>query len=216
MPHGICLVKMVFDQSKNHLTIVLTNQNDWSKILVEITSQKCQPKLSKKVHGLVTMDMFKTICPKWLRDFLMLVQNGVLKPKFIVKKIRNFSIVSICDIFIYNTQNTLNELLFMRHKLPWISFVHICIFAPCIVMVVLPCTTSKIKQGVHHTVALPFTLKLILRQKKNYGNSNISPWKNIILKKSSKRNQNPSRYYNSIIHFKFQHQPKYHLSKIFI
>jgi hypothetical protein len=35
--------------------------------------------------------------------------------------------------------------------------------------------------------------------------------KNIIFpKKSSKRNQNPSRYYNSIIHnLKFQHKPKY-------
>jgi hypothetical protein len=38
-------------------------------------------------------------------------------------------------------------------------------------------------QGVCHTVALPFTLKSILRQKKNYGNSNISPCKNIIFKK---------------------------------
>jgi hypothetical protein len=38
-------------------------------------------------------------------------------------------------------------------------------------------------------------LKSILRQKKkNYRNSNISPCKNIILKKSSKGNQNPSRY----------------------
>jgi hypothetical protein len=36
------------------------------------------------------------------------------------------------------------------------------------------------------------------RQKKNYENSNISPCKNVIFKKSSKRNQNPSRYYNSI------------------
>jgi hypothetical protein len=38
------------------------------------------------------------------------------------------------------------------------------------------------KQGVYHTVALPFTLKIILRKKKNYGNSNISPCKNIIFK----------------------------------
>jgi hypothetical protein len=38
--------------------------------------------------------------------------------------------------------------------------------------------------GVSHTVALPFTLKSILiRQKKNYENSNISPCKNIIFKK---------------------------------
>jgi hypothetical protein len=35
-------------------------------------------------------------------------------------------------------------------------------------------------QGVCHTMALPFTLNSILRQKKkNYGNSNISPCKNI-------------------------------------
>jgi hypothetical protein len=43
-------------------------------------------------------------------------------------------------------------------------------------------------------MALPFTLKIILRQKKNYGNPNISPCKSIILKKYSKKNQNPSRY----------------------
>jgi hypothetical protein len=65
-------------------------------------------------------------------------------------------------------------------------------------------------------VALPFTLKSILRQKKDYENSNISPCKNIIFTKSSKRNQNPSRYYNSITNLKFQDKPKYHLSKILI
>ncbi len=41
--------------------------------------------------------------------------------------------------------------------------------------------------------------------------------KNIIFKKNpSKRNQNPSRYYNSITNLKFHHKPKYHLSKILI
>jgi hypothetical protein len=42
--------------------------------------------------------------------------------------------------------------------------------------------------------------------------------KYINLQKSSKRNPNPSRYYyNSIItNLKFQHKPKYHLSKILI
>jgi hypothetical protein len=68
-----------------------------------------------------------------------------------------------------------------------------------------------LKQGVGHMVALPFTVKSILSQKKNYGNSNISQWKNIILKKSSKRSQNPSRYYNSITNFKLRHKKKYHL-----
>jgi hypothetical protein len=74
------------------------------------------------------------------------------------------------------------------------------------------------QQGVCHTSALPFRFKSILRQKKNYRNSNISPCKNVIFKKSSsKRNQNPSRYYNSITNLKFQqHKPKYHLSKILI
>jgi hypothetical protein len=45
-------------------------------------------------------------------------------------------------------------------------------------------TSSHSKQGLCHNVALPFTLKGILRPKKNYENSNISPWKNIIFKKS--------------------------------
>ncbi len=71
------------------------------------------------------------------------------------------------------------------------------------------------KKRVCHTLALPFILKSITRQrKKNYGNSNISPCKNIVFKKSSERNQNPSRYYNSIItNLKFQQNPKYHLKK---
>jgi hypothetical protein len=72
------------------------------------------------------------------------------------------------------------------------------------------------KQGVCHTVALPFALKSVLRQKKYYKNSNISPCKNIIFKESSKRNQNPSSYYNSVTNLKFEHKPKYHLSKILI
>jgi len=70
-----------------------------------------------------------------------------------------------------------------------------------------------VEQGVCHIVALPFTLKSIFRKKKNYGNSNISPCKNII---SKKKPPNPSRYHNSITNLKFQHMPKSHLSKILI
>ncbi len=36
------------------------------------------------------------------------------------------------------------------------------------------------------------------------------------LENSFKRNQNPSRYYNSVANLKFQHKPKNHLSKILI
>jgi hypothetical protein len=77
------------------------------------------------------------------------------------------------------------------------------------------CTT---KESLTSGMALPFTLKSILRQKNNYGNSNLSPCKNILIfQKSSERNQNPSRYYNSIItNLKFRNKPKYHLSKILI
>jgi hypothetical protein len=41
---------------------------------------------------------------------------------------------------------------------------------------------SQNKPGLCHTMALPFTLKSILRQKKNNENSNISPCRNIIFK----------------------------------
>jgi hypothetical protein len=51
------------------------------------------------------------------------------------------------------------------------------------------------QHGVCHTVAFPFTLKSISREEKNYENSNISPCKDTIFKKSSKRNKNPSRSY---------------------
>jgi hypothetical protein len=71
-------------------------------------------------------------------------------------------------------------------------------------------------QGVCHTMSLPFTLKIILKQKKKYVNSNIFTMQKYNLQKSFKRNQNPSRYYNSKTNFKFQHKLKYHFSKILI
>jgi len=79
---------------------------------------------------------------------------------------------------------------------------------------------SHLQQGVCHIVALPFTLKSILMQKKRIMESQIFHHAKIYQssKKSSKRNQNPSRYYyNSIItNLKFQYKPNYHLSKILI
>jgi hypothetical protein len=65
------------------------------------------------------------------------------------------------------------------------------------------------QQGVCHTVALPFTLKSILREKKNYEISNISACKNIIFKKNPlKETKNPSRYHNSITNLKVSTQAK--------
>jgi len=47
--------------------------------------------------------------------------------------------------------------------------------------------TKLKKKAKARSVVLPFRLKRILRQRKNSGNSNISPCKNIIFKKSSKK-----------------------------
>jgi hypothetical protein len=45
-------------------------------------------------------------------------------------------------------------------------------------------TSKPTKEGVCHTVALPLTLKSILRQKRKYENSNISSCKIIIFRKT--------------------------------
>jgi len=68
-------------------------------------------------------------------------------------------------------------------------------------------------RGVSHC-GLAIYIKKYLMAKEELCNSNISPCKNIIFRKSSKRNQNLSRYYNLITNLKFQHKPKFHLSKI--
>jgi len=69
----------------------------------------------------------------------------------------------------------------------------------------------SLTRGVSHC-GLVIYIEKHVRQKKNYGNSYISPCKNIIFRNSSKKNQNPSRYYNSGTNLKFQHKPKYHPS----
>jgi hypothetical protein len=85
-------------------------------------------------------------------------------------------------------------------------------YLPSCIRCILESTETR---GVSHCgLAIYIKKKCISMQKMNYGNSNISPFKNIIFKKSSKGNQNPSRYYNSITKLEFQHKPKYHLSKI--
>jgi hypothetical protein len=70
---------------------------------------------------------------------------------------------------------------------------------------------------VCHTLnGLVIYIKKYLKAKVGLLKPNISACRNIIFKKSSKRNQNPSRYYNSIANLKFQHKPKYQLKKILI
>jgi len=67
-----------------------------------------------------------------------------------------------------------------------------------------------------HTVALPFALKKYLKAKEELWKFQyFTMQKYNPKKKSSKRNQTP-RYHNFIINLKFQHKPKYHLSKILV
>jgi hypothetical protein len=61
---------------------------------------------------------------------------------------------------------------------------------------------------------LAIYMKKYFNAKRRIMETQILPCKNIIFKKSSKRNQNPSKYYNSVNNLKFKHKPKYHLSKI--
>ncbi len=74
------------------------------------------------------------------------------------------------------------------------------------------------KQGVCHTVALPFTTKKYLKAKRRIMKIQIIHQckKYNLQKNSPKRNQNPSKCHNSITNLKFQHKLKYHLSKIII
>jgi hypothetical protein len=76
------------------------------------------------------------------------------------------------------------------------------------------------EQGMCHTLLpYPIYIKMYLEGKKKRRIMEIQIFHHaklhLIFQKSSKWNQKPSRYYNSIItNLKFQHKPKYHLSKI--
>jgi hypothetical protein len=74
-----------------------------------------------------------------------------------------------------------------------------------------PIYSHSLIRGVSHCGHAIYIKKVSLRQKRIIKNSNISPSSNTIFKKSSKRNQNPSRYCNSITNLKFQHKPKYQI-----
>jgi hypothetical protein len=53
-----------------------------------MTSQKCQLRLGQKIHGPVTMDRFKTTCPKWLGGFFYACPKWVFLTKISSKKNR--------------------------------------------------------------------------------------------------------------------------------
>jgi hypothetical protein len=72
-------------------------------------------------------------------------------------------------------------------------------------------------EGVCHTMALPFTLKSISSPKKRIMKTQIFHHAKILSSKNPfKKTKKPSRYHSSITNLKFQHKPRYHLSKILI
>jgi len=67
----------------------------------------------------------------------------------------------------------------------------------------------------HHGLAI--CIKMCLKAKEDLWKFKyFTMQKHNLQQKSSKRNQIPSRYYNSTTNLKFRHKPKYHLSKILI
>jgi hypothetical protein len=76
-------------------------------------------------------------------------------------------------------------------------------------------STEDRTRGVSHC-GLAIYIKKYLKAKEELWKLKYFTMQKYNLQETSKRNQNPSRYYNSIINLKFQHKPKYHLSKILI
>jgi hypothetical protein len=64
-------------------------------------------------------------------------------------------------------------------------------FSPFALLYVCTSATWVKTRGVSHCGLAIYIKKYLRQKKKNYGNSNISPWKNVIFKKSSQRSQNP-------------------------
>jgi hypothetical protein len=73
------------------------------------------------------------------------------------------------------------------------------------------------KGGVSH-YGLAIYIKKYLKAKEELWKLKYFTMQKIynLQKNPCKRNQNPSRYYNYLTNFQFQHKPKYHLSKILI
>ncbi len=87
----------------------------------------------------------------------------------------------------------------------------------------LDCACSKFQSylwtycGVSYC-GLAIYIKKYLMQKKNYGNETqiFDHAKNVMFKESSKGNQKSFKILHSTTNLKFQHKPRYHLSKILI
>jgi len=76
--------------------------------------------------------------------------------------------------------------------------------------------TLTLTRGLSHCGLAIYTKKSLKATRKFWKFKYFTMQKYNLQKKSSTRDQNPARYHNSITNLKFQHKPKYHLSKILI
>ncbi len=105
------------------------------------------------------------------------------------------------------------ELVFKSCSMYWAAPVHVLRFGQAVPPAwILPLSTS----GVSHCGLAIYIKKYLKAEEELWKLKYFTMQKYNLPKKSSKRNQNPSRYYNSKTNLKFQHKPKYHLSKILI
>jgi hypothetical protein len=73
-----------------------------------------------------------------------------------------------------------------------------------------------ITRGVSHSGLVIYIKKYLKAKEELWKFEYFTMQKYNLEKKSSKGNQNPSRYHNSVTNLKFQHKPEYHLSKILV
>jgi hypothetical protein len=78
-------------------------------------------------------------------------------------------------------------------------------------------TSVQKTRCVTHTLAFAIYMKKYHKAKERLWKLEYFTMQKYNLQKNPlKKTQNPSRYYNSVTNIKFQHKPKYHLSKILI
>jgi hypothetical protein len=70
--------------------------------------------------------------------------------------------------------------------------------------------------GVSHCGLAVYIKKYLKAKEELWNVKYFTMQKYNLKKKSCKRNQNSSRYHNSITNLEFHHEPKYHLKKILI
>jgi hypothetical protein len=85
-----------------------------------------------------------------------------------------------------------------------------------LVMNLLGLELSEITRGVSHCGLAIHIKKYVKAKEELWKLKYFTMQKYNQVKKSSKRNQNPSRDFNSVTNFMFQHKSKCHLSKILI